>query len=94
VPPRRCRAGSGPGHQRHVAPHQSIFHHAEPVYTEVPGWGADITEVERYEDLPQAAKDYIDLLEEESRTPITWVSIGPGRTQTLVRRDVPLVPGA
>ena len=50
--------------------------------------------MERYEDLPREARDYIDLLEEESRTPVTWVSIGPGRTQTLVRRDVPLVPGA
>jgi adenylosuccinate synthase len=74
-------------------PHQSIFHHADPVYEEVPGWGSDITEVQRYADLPREARDYIDLLEEQSHAPITWVSIGPKRTQTLVRRDVPLVPG-
>jgi len=78
----------------HFPPHQSIFHHAEPVYEQVPGWGGDITEVERYDDLPREARDYVDLLEEQSQTPITWVSIGPKRTQTLVRRDVPLVPGA
>lgn len=71
---------------------QTAVHHAEPVYTEVPGWGDDITGVTSYGDLPQAAKDYVDLLEEQSGTPITWVSIGPKRSQTLVRRDVPLVP--
>jgi adenylosuccinate synthase len=73
-------------------PHQTIFHHAEPVYEEVPGWGGDITEVTRYEDLPQQARDYVDVLEEQAGTPITWVSVGPKRSQTLVRRDVPLVP--
>ena len=73
---------------------QTAVHHAEPVYTEVPGWGDDITGVTSYGDLPQAAKDYVDLLEEQAGTPITWVSIGPKRSQTLVRRDVPLVPVA
>jgi adenylosuccinate synthase len=76
----------------HFPPHQSIFHHAEPVYKDVPGWGDDIYEVEDYDDLPQAARDYVELLEEQSQTPITWVSVGPKRSQTLVRRDVPLVP--
>ena len=76
----------------HFPPHQSIFHHAEPVFTEVPGWDDDITAVEDYDDLPQAAKDYVDLIEEQSGTPITWVSVGPKRSQTLIRRDVPLVP--
>jgi adenylosuccinate synthase len=71
---------------------QTAVHHAQPVYTEVPGWGGDITEVQSYDDLPQAARDYVDLLEEQAGTPITWVSIGPRRSQTLVRRDVPLVP--
>ena len=77
---------------RHFPPHQSIFHHAEPVFEELPGWKSDITEVEDYDDLPQAAKDYVDFLEENSDAPITWVSVGPKRTQTLIRRDVPLVP--
>jgi adenylosuccinate synthase len=79
---------------RHFPPHQSIFHHAEPVYEELPGWGGDISEVTRYEDLPQEARDYVDVLEEHSDAPVTWVSVGPKRSQTLIRRDVPLVPGA
>jgi len=71
---------------------QTAVHHAEPVYTELPGWGDDITGVQSYDQLPKAARDYVDLLEEQAGTPITWVSIGPKRSQTLVRRDVPLVP--
>ncbi len=58
----------------------------------MPGWGDDITEVTDYADLPQAAKDYVAMLEEQAQVPITWVSVGPKRTQTLIRRDVPLVP--
>ncbi len=77
---------------RNFPPHQSIFHHAEPVFAELPGWQSDISEVDEYDDLPQAARDYIDFLEEQSGVPITWISVGPKRSQTLVRRDVPLVP--
>ncbi|MDX1657676.1 MAG: adenylosuccinate synthase [Nitriliruptorales bacterium] len=77
---------------RHFPPHQSIFHHAEPIYEELPGWGEDITEVSEYDDLPKEARDYVDFLEEHAETPVTWVSVGPKRSQTLVRRDVPLVP--
>ena len=73
---------------------QTSVHHAEPVYEEVPGWGTDITGIDDYDDLPGPAKDYVDLIEEVSGTPVTWVSVGPKRSQTLVRRDVPLVPAA
>lgn len=76
----------------HLPAHQSAVHHAEPVYRDVAGWGGDISSVEDYDDLPREARDYVDLLEEQSGTPITWVSVGPKRSQTLVRRDVPLVP--
>jgi adenylosuccinate synthase len=79
---------------RHFPPHQSIFHRAEPVYEDLPGWRGDISGVTEYDDLPKEARDYVDFLEEQSDTPVTWVSIGPKRSQTLVRRDVPLVPAA
>jgi adenylosuccinate synthase len=79
---------------RHFPPHQSIFHRAEPVYEDLPGWRGDISGVTEYDDLPKEARDYVDFLEEQSDTTVTWVSIGPKRSQTLVRRDVPLVPAA
>ncbi len=77
----------------HFPPHQSIIHHAEPVYETMPGWKTDITDVTRYDDLPAEARAYVERLEELADAPVTWVSVGPKRSQTLVRRDVPLVPG-
>jgi adenylosuccinate synthase len=78
---------------RHFPPHQSIFHHAEPVYESMAGWTGDISEVTSYGDLPKEAREYVDALEGHADAPVTWVSVGPKRSQTLVRRDVPLVPG-
>jgi adenylosuccinate synthase len=69
----------------HFPPHQSIFHHAEPVYEEHPGWKVDITRVTDYGDLPKEAEAFVDRLEELSGVPIRWVSVGPARSQTLER---------
>ena len=69
----------------HFPPHQSIFHHAEPVYSELPGWGDDITQVTEYHLLPKEAQAYVDRLEELSGVPIRYVSVGPARSQTLER---------
>jgi adenylosuccinate synthase len=70
----------------HLPAHQSALHHAEPEYVTVEGWGSDTTGVTRFEDLPRAAREYVDLLEEQCGAHITWVSVGPGRAQTLERR--------
>lgn len=58
----------------------------EPVYTEIPGWKTDLTKMKSEEEFPQAFSDYIHFLEEQLRTPITIVSIGPDRSQTIVRK--------
>lgn len=57
----------------------------EPVYTELPGWQTDMTKFTTEEEFPQAFKDYIAFLEQELETPITIISIGPDRDQTIVR---------
>ena len=69
----------------HFPPHQTAFHHAEPVYEEMEGWRTDITEVTEYAKLPKQAQAYVERLEELSGTPIRWVSVGPARRQTLER---------
>ena len=57
----------------------------EPVYKEFPGWKAPLSGLRRFEDFPQAFKDYIAFLEEQLATPITIISIGPDREQTILR---------
>ncbi|MFN8519030.1 MAG: adenylosuccinate synthase [Chloroflexota bacterium] len=58
---------------------------AAPVYATFPGWEEDLSDVRRMEDLPAAAAAYVDALEELAGVPITLVSVGPERTQTIVR---------
>jgi adenylosuccinate synthase len=64
-------------------PHQSIFHKAEPVYEELPGWEADLGEAERYQDLPPEAAAYVARIAELGGVPVRHVSVGPDRRQTL-----------
>jgi adenylosuccinate synthase len=67
---------------------QSDFHHAEPVYEELPGWSEDISSVTDFDDLPKNAQAYVKALEELSGAPISAIGVGPGRTQTVVVRDL------
>lgn len=62
---------------------QSVLHHSEPVYEEMPGWGEDITGVRYYGDLPKQARAYIEYIQEAVETPIGWVSVGPERSQLI-----------
>jgi adenylosuccinate synthase len=63
----------------------SIDEGIEPIYTELPGWKTDMTQFTSEEQFPKAFKDYIAFLEKELETPITIISIGPDREQTIVR---------
>ncbi|MEK7356679.1 MAG: adenylosuccinate synthase [Bdellovibrionota bacterium] len=55
----------------------------EPVYKSLTGWSEDITQVRSLQDLPPAARDYVQFIGTELGTPIDVVSVGPGREQTL-----------
>jgi adenylosuccinate synthase len=54
-----------------------------PVYEEVEGWNTDLTQLHDYADAPQALKNYVKYLEQKLEVPITVVSVGPDRNQTL-----------
>jgi len=56
-----------------------------PVYTEMKGWQQDLTGMSKASELPAALVDYIDFLEKELEVPIGIVSVGPDRTQTIMR---------
>jgi adenylosuccinate synthase len=68
----------------HVPYHQSVLHKVRPVYETVPGWGSEIDGAGRIEDLPAAARDYIRFVEELAGVRVSFVSVGPGREQTVV----------
>jgi adenylosuccinate synthase len=71
--------------------HQSILHKATAVYEQVPGWDEDITGIRRLEDLPQAAQDYLDHIEQFVGVPIVLVGVGPARDQVIeIDRSTPL----
>lgn len=57
----------------------------EPVYTELPGWKCDLTNVKTEAEFPAAFKNYITYLEEQLGVPITIISVGPDRAQTIIR---------
>ena len=60
----------------------------EPVYEELDGWNEDLTNIEKFEDLPENAKKYIARIEELIHVNIDLVSVGPNRTQTIIRRNI------
>ncbi|HEX4775798.1 MAG TPA: adenylosuccinate synthase, partial [Acidimicrobiia bacterium] len=68
----------------HVPYHQSVLHKVRPVYETLPGWGGEIDGAARVEDLPRAACEYVRFIEEQAGVPATFVSVGPGREQTVV----------
>ena len=67
---------------------QSDFHHAVPVYEELPGWSEDISEVRRFADLPQAAQDYVLRIEELAHCRVSAIGVGPGREATISRHSL------
>jgi adenylosuccinate synthase len=58
---------------------------ASCVYETVPGWEEEITEVKEFKDLPVNAQDYVHRVEEKIGRPVTFVGVGPKRSQTLLR---------
>lgn len=57
----------------------------EPIYEEIKGWNADLTGMTTYNQLPVELKDYIQFIENYLDVPVKVVSVGPDRTQTIVK---------
>lgn len=55
----------------------------KPIYRSLPGWKSDITTVRKLEDLPAAARSYVDTLAEIIGSPVHIISVGPDRLQTI-----------
>jgi adenylosuccinate synthase len=66
-----------------VPPHQSLFHQAEPVYEELEGWDRPIDGAQAFDDLPKAARAYVERIQELADVRVRTVSVGPARQQSL-----------
>ncbi len=60
----------------------------EANYVTLAGWTEDITKCETYDELPVNAQKYIEFIEQELDLPISVVSVGPNRKQTIVRKEL------
>ena len=64
-----------------------ILQNCQPVYEELDGWWDDLTKIRTYDKLPNNAKKYLRRIEELLKVPISIVSVGPKRDQTIVARQ-------
>ena len=60
---------------------------AEPIYEDLEGWDADTRDVREVDDLPPAARRYIQRIEGLVGVPFSLISVGPGRAETIVLRN-------
>ena len=58
----------------------------EPIFTEVPGWDEDLTKMTSEDEFPESFKSYINYIEKEVGVPISLISVGPDRAQTIMRK--------
>lgn len=66
----------------------SLYEIEEPIYEEIKGWGNELSVVEKFEDFPQEVNSYIDYLEEKLEVSINLVSIGPDRSETIMKNNI------
>jgi adenylosuccinate synthase len=67
---------------------QSDFHHAQPIYEELPGWWEDISGCRSFEELPANCRAYVERLEELIGARISVIGVGPGRDEVVVRHSL------
>jgi adenylosuccinate synthase len=60
----------------------------EPVYTELPGWKENIAGIREYDNLPRNLKGYIKYIEDQTGVPVTMISVGPDREETIIRKPL------
>jgi len=69
----------------HLPSEADVLAECQPIYETLPGWQQDISGVLRFEALPPEARAYIRRIETLANAPATYISVGPGREQTIVR---------
>ena len=83
-----CTSYKYKGEEIEHLPYNIEPENVEPIYTEFNGWTEDLTEMSEASQLPEALNEYIAFLEKELEIPITIVSVGPDRKQTIFREQL------
>ena len=65
-----------------------VLEQVEPVYEEMPGWKTDISACKTYDELPEAARKYVERISELVGVPLGIVSVGPNRSQTIILQPI------
>ena len=68
--------------------HIKIYDKCTPIYKELPGWEEDISQITKFEELPENCKNYIRFIEDHLDIPIYMLSVGPERGQDIYMKDV------
>jgi adenylosuccinate synthase len=80
-----CTAYKYNGQEIDHLPYTIEPENVQPIYTEFKGWNADLTGMTTYDALPSELKEYIAFIEEQVGVPISIVSVGPDRKQTIMK---------
>ena len=81
-----CTAYNYQGKQIDHLPYDYSPELLSPVYTELKGWNQDLTGLNDVNQIPEALNNYISFIERATGVPVSVVSVGPDRTQTLIRK--------
>ncbi len=73
------------GQTTDIFPFPAVLKRAEPVIEYFEGWHCDISGIRRWEDLPRAARDYVDFIESKVGCFIKYISVGPEREACIIR---------
>jgi adenylosuccinate synthase len=83
-----CTSYKTPEGEINYLPYDMSPDKVQPIYTEVKGWTEDLTGIRSESQMPDSLKAYIRFIEDELAIPVTVVSVGPDRDQTIVREKV------
>jgi adenylosuccinate synthase len=88
-----CTAYKTGGTMRHRPPANPVLlESCQPIYEELPGWQCDTSHIRQFEELPPRAKDYAKRIEELIGCPISLISVGASREQTIIVSPIVEVP--
>ncbi len=83
-----CVAYERKGKQLNISPDAAYkLEQSKPIYEMLEGWSEDIQNVRYFEELPKAAREYVEFVEEKTEVPVSIIGVGPGRDQVIIRSE-------